>query len=158
MPETAGCGNPIVFASRAARHCANSCPVVMPGAKSTSAGGWPSAPLSLASCALVTNPRVLGSITAISTTIATTSCMPCGERWQHTAGGSGVGVAVGVGVAIGVGVAVGATVGVALGHAQVVSQGMLLGDGGGARGVRGGGGIIPRSKIPATTNEETETQ
>src|SRR2546423_4748367 len=150
MPETAGCGNPIVFASRAARHCVKSCPVVMPGAKSTSKGGEPSAPLSLAGCALVTNPRVLGSITAISTTIATTSCMPCGERWQHTAGGSGVGSGVGVGVAIGVGVAVGATVGVALGHAQVVSQGMLLGNGGVAEGIGVGAGIAPGSNCPDT--------
>src|SRR6266404_5468792 len=148
MPETAGCGKAMAFASRAARHCPNSCPVAMPGAKSTSTGGEPSAPLSLASCALVTNPRVLGSITAISTTIATTSCMPCGERWQHTAGGRGVGSGVGVGVAIGVGVAVGATVGVATGHAQVVSQGMSLGNGGVAEGIGVGAGIAPGSNCP----------
>src|SRR6266496_5548150 len=150
MPETAGCGNPIVFASRAARHCAKSWPVVMPAAKSTSKGGEPSAPLSLASCALVTNPRVLGSITAISTTIATTSCMPCGERWQHTAGGSGVGSGVGVGVAIGVGVAEGAMVGVALGHAPAVSQGMVVRNGGVAEGVGVGFGIAPGSNCPLT--------
>ena len=85
---------------------------------------------------------------AMSTTIATTSCMPCGERWQHTAGGSGVGSGVGVGVAIGVGVAVGAMVGVALGHAQVVSQGMLLGNGGVAEGIGVGAGMAPGSNCP----------
>src|SRR5437899_9344902 len=119
MPEIAGSGKPTVFASSAARHCANRSPGPIAAAKSTSRGGEPSAPLSLASCALVTSTLLLGSMTAMTTTTAATSCMPPGATWQHTDGGVGlaIGVPVGVGVAIGVG----------LGHAQIlVSHGVSL--------------------------------
>src|SRR5438128_11431942 len=96
----------------------------MTAAKSASRGGEPSGPLSLLSFAPVgstasSNTLLLGSITAMTTTTAATSCMPPGATWQHSDGGVGVGmgVPVGVGVAIGVG----------LGHAQIrVSHGMSL--------------------------------
>src|SRR5438876_6425656 len=62
-------------------------------------------------CASLTSTLLLGSMTAMTTTTAATSCMPPGATWQHTDGGVGlaIGVPVGVGVAIGVG----------LGHAQI---------------------------------------
>src|SRR5712664_3554925 len=99
MPEIAESGKPTVFASSAARHCANSWPGVMPAAKSTSRGGEPSAPLSLLSLAPVgstasSSALLLGSITAMATTIAATSCIPSGAVWQHSDGGDGVGVGV----------------------------------------------------------------
>ena len=65
------------------------------------------------------NTLLLGSMTAITTTTAATSCMPAGATWQHSDGG--------VGVAIGVPVGVGVAIGVGDGHEQIrVSQGTSL--------------------------------
>ena len=65
------------------------------------------------------NTLLLGSMTAMTTTTAATSCIPSGATWQHSDGG--------VGVAIGVPVGVGVAIGVGDGHAQIrVSHGVSL--------------------------------
>src|SRR5690348_15468918 len=72
-------------------------------------------------CASVTSTLLLGSMTAMVTTTAATSCMPSGAVWQQITGG--VGVAFGVQVGVGVG-----TVWVGFGgHEQIrVSHGVSL--------------------------------
>ena len=86
----------------------------------------PSAPLSLASCASVTSARLGGSITAMTTAIAATSCMPSGAAWQHRTGGVAV-ASGGTGVPVGLGVGLGIGVGVGVGQEQIrLSHGMSL--------------------------------
>src|SRR5438067_1361604 len=52
-------------------------------------------------CASLTSTLLLGSMTAMTTTTAATSCIPSGAAWQQITGG--VGVAFGVHVGVGVG-------------------------------------------------------
>src|SRR5438105_11449235 len=103
--------------------------------QSIKTGALPSAPLSLLSFAPVgstvsSNTLLAGSMTAMTTTTAATSCMPFGAVWQHSDGG--VGVAIGDGVAVGLappGVGVGVGAGVT--HEQIrVSHGASVKMGG----------------------------
>src|SRR5690348_6276062 len=67
------------------------------------------------------NTLLLGSMTAITTTTAATSCMPSGATWQHRDGGVGDAIMIGVPLGVGVGLApgVGVGVGIGLGHTQI---------------------------------------
>src|SRR5437660_10805799 len=149
MPEIAGRGK-FVIPFNVFCHCARSKPGVVCHCVWVQLAPQLGSPQSIscdATCAMFvseSNTLLLGSMTAMSTTTATTSCMPSGATWQHSDGGVGVaiGVPVGVGVAIGVGVGV-------VGHAQTrVSHGMSLGVG--ASGVGVGGATAPGSNRPLT--------
>src|SRR5437660_7463608 len=124
MPEIAGRGK-FVIPFNVFCHCARSKPGVVCHCVWVQLAPQLGSPQSIscdATCAMFvseSNTLLLGSMTAMTTTTAATSCMPSGATWQHSDGGVGVGI----GVPVGVGVAIG----VGLGHEQIrVSHGVSV--------------------------------